>query len=529
MILQHVIAPEMAPTGSERLYSSSACHKFPATLHDDEELDFLGFFNYFSLSQWYAHTDIRDVSLTLTGKGCGTVTLLRFSENQRTDCLEKEVRLDDRPSICVPWDSGLVGFSIRSRGESTVCSACYCTDMTPKRGVRLGICICTYKREEWVNRNIRAFRAALDRFHELSGHTELFVIDNGSTLDTEDLSYDWVHVIPNENTGGSGGFSKGIVEVSERGFTHVALMDDDTVVEPEAFFRSWAYLSYLNDSETDTILGGIKLSLTDPHIVLESSSTFDNGTLHPNHQGMNVSGLEGCLDITTTKPANYNGWWYCVFPTSFANPHNLPLKLFMQMDDVEYGFRSHMPVLILNGISVWHMDSRERYSGTLDYYAVRNLLLVCQQVGCLNQNIWVGIIKRIVSEILCLRYRTAEMMILGIEHFGKGYDWVSSQNSDLNDRLYKMSYRPLMLHSKPDIIRCPLNHPKTLLRYLSLNGLFFKEKVRLPVTTTDSSELFGVKEVDYISADEEAFTEKRNLITASSLLLRMLITILRTE
>lgn len=95
-----------------------------------------------------------------------------------------------------------------------------------KNEVKIALNICTFQREEFIHRNLSLLQAS-DFFNpdnpQYYGRLHIFVVDNGSSLQLPESPY--VHCIYNRNTGGSGGFQRGIEEIRKRneGFTHVIL------------------------------------------------------------------------------------------------------------------------------------------------------------------------------------------------------------------------------------------------------------------------------------------------------------------
>ena len=103
-----------------------------------------------------------------------------------------------------------------------------------KNEVKIALNICTFQREEFIHRNLSLLQAS-DFFNpdnpQYYGRLHIFVVDNGSSLQLPESLY--VHCIYNRNTGGSGGFQRGIEEIRKRneGFTHVIFMDDDVAFD----------------------------------------------------------------------------------------------------------------------------------------------------------------------------------------------------------------------------------------------------------------------------------------------------------
>ena len=57
--------------------------------------------------------------------------------------------------------------------------------------------------------------------------------------------------------------------------------------------------------------------------------------------------------------ADYNGWWCCLIPAEVIADVGYPLPLFVQWDDVEFGYRarSHgLATVTLPGAGIWHAD-----------------------------------------------------------------------------------------------------------------------------------------------------------------------------
>ena len=83
----------------------------------------------------------------------------------------------------------------------------------------------------------------------------LNVVDNSQNLP----EIDGVNIIPNENLGGSGGFTRGLMHLKENGsYTHCLFMDDDASCEVEGIKRTISFLEHALDHKT--ALAGAMLS-----------------------------------------------------------------------------------------------------------------------------------------------------------------------------------------------------------------------------------------------------------------------------
>ena len=67
-----------------------------------------------------------------------------------------------------------------------------------------------------------------------------------------------IHLIPNQNTGGSGGFTRGIQEALHREqYTHVLLMDDDIIADWNGVQRAISFLSICKPEQREAFLKNI--------------------------------------------------------------------------------------------------------------------------------------------------------------------------------------------------------------------------------------------------------------------------------
>lgn len=91
----------------------------------------------------------------------------------------------------------------------------------------IAVVIVTYNRYNLLVKSIAALR---NQTHKLDG---IIVVNNGSTDETEKwlTTQDDLLVFNQPNTGGSGGFHRGIKEANENGFDWIWVMDDDAFAD----------------------------------------------------------------------------------------------------------------------------------------------------------------------------------------------------------------------------------------------------------------------------------------------------------
>ena len=348
MILQHLILPS-TECGDYRLYTDRDVKGFPIELLPEESIEFRGFMNAFSLDKWGKYTDIGSLKLSLECTG-------RYSVELHTELWESSSECENDSVIDVPdmIETGLLCVRITAITDTSILSGSYVSDAEPEHA-RIAFDVCTYRRPEYIEKKKETFLKAMD-YDGLSKNAEMFIVDNASELDTS-TSDPRIHVFHNPNTGGSGGISRGIEEIHKAGgFTHIVMMDDDTVLEPECLYRTWSFVSCLKDGYKDVAMAGTMLLADDGCVVYESGAVFRSSTdniarCRPLKHRLDVSEDAGCTRFNLPEEIDYGGWWYCVYPASFARPDNLPLRLFMRYDDVEYGLRFRKEFVTMNGMA----------------------------------------------------------------------------------------------------------------------------------------------------------------------------------
>ena len=144
----------------------------------------------------------------------------------------------------------------------------------------------------------------------LYGRVEVFISDNGKTLKEYGLTSDKVHIFPNKNAGGAGGFTRGLIEIfrcPEKGITHALLMDDDVVIEPQALERTYMLLALRRETYQDMFVGGAMLRLDEQAVQFEAGAVWhaDTGMMHPLKSGLDLRNCESCLYNEMEEYVNY--------------------------------------------------------------------------------------------------------------------------------------------------------------------------------------------------------------------------------
>lgn len=240
--------------------------------------------------------------------------------------------------------------------------------------IKLAIVTCTYKREDFVIRTAERIKALCED-SDISDAIEYIVVDNGKTLEGRLPECDKIHLFYNKNVGGSGGFTRGMIEAyrSETAFTHILMMDDDIDFDENVLIKTVSILRVLKPEYRDVCIAGGMLRLDDPTSQFEAGARREGVNL--SNKSLTLVGIDALLANDKEEKADYGGWWYYCMPMSFIRPDSLPMPYFIKDDDVEFSLRNNAKIMVVNGVGVWHRDFNEKYVPYLDYYMVRNGLV----------------------------------------------------------------------------------------------------------------------------------------------------------
>jgi len=405
--------------------------------------NFSTYFNGLSIAKWKKYTTIGNVRLCLLLKGRFEIVLENHSKVKshvsHTVVDAKRVDGDGVTPVAVPYTlydyKGILGFTLIALEENAVfCGGWYEAEVEEDdvRDVNLAVNICTFKREPFIMRNLDLLNRNIlkNPEHELFDHLHVFISDNGQTLPLDKLVTDKIHIVPNKNVGGAGGFSRGMMEIMKYRenypATHVIMMDDDVIIEAESLLRTYNLMRLRKKQYEDMFIGGAMLRLDQPEIQVESGASWNAGKLVSNKSGLDLSELESCIYNEVEEYTEFNAWWYCCTPIQVIHNDNLPLPIFIRGDDLEYGLRNMKTLVLMNGICVWHEPFENKYSSFLQYYILRNMLydnaLHYPKFGKM------GLIKRlyrsVADDLIRYRYKDATLTIRGVKDFFKGVDFL---------------------------------------------------------------------------------------------------------
>ncbi len=348
--------------------------------------------NVFAAKKYYNYAQLGELYLRIQAEGA---YVLEVIGNRRNDLvLQDEVlvskKVKDATIVHVPSarDYDGVYFTIRSLDSSpvNVYGGEWCTDVPPVRENKMAIVSCTFKREEYIMKNVSIFERFIEETPELKNRIKLWVIDNGRTI-PESIKSENVELFYNKNAGGAGGFTRGVLEVQKanEGFTRILFMDDDVEFFAESFYRTLKLTDYLKEEYRQAFVNGAMLDLQQKNMFIENLALQDELWVRAYHDSCclsyaNILKVNDIPDAVFHNPhvKTDSAWWYSCFDLSLIEQKGLPLPVFFRGDDLEWGWRNFGNTHIsLNGICVWHSSFVFRVSKMADYYFLpRNMFMI---------------------------------------------------------------------------------------------------------------------------------------------------------
>ena len=302
--------------------------------------------------------------------------------------------------------------------------------------VSLAIITCTYKKEQYIQRTVQKI---LNYPHLKKKQFKIFVIDNGQTLTPDQFLDERVVLIHNQNVGGSGGFTKGLImslEPSEQ-ITHCLLMDDDIEIDEEVILRVFSLYEY---ATKPFIITGSMLDNYKKHLLYESggkygfrqsktlSSTLETDLLASAHLRHNLYLQDSSTLNTLLREEEFDcsGFWFFAVPKNIIQDIGLLLPFFIKVDDLEYGLRlkeKKINAVAFPGIAVWHdpFYAKRQVQWAEYYYYVRNRLIS----NAIHRNYSAiqtipRLTKRFMGRLMIFDYAGAELCLQAIQDYIKG-------------------------------------------------------------------------------------------------------------
>ncbi|NMG18523.1 glycosyltransferase [Brasilonema bromeliae] len=346
-------------------------------------------------------------------------------------------------------NAGRIYFEITCSSEQGAFKEAWiATDENKTRDVSLGIIICTFKKEDYIKNTLAAiFQDKLLETKDL----KLFVVDNGRTLDKADFTKPKLKLVPNINAGGSGGFTRGLVEaLEENTYSHFLLMDDDIELESECIYRLFSLHEY---AKTDFAVAGGLLNLQKKHMLYEAGATYNEdsktrgfapGSLTAANHNIDLRSSSSLNRLLVEEDIDYGGFWFFSFSKDVVEKIKLPLPLFLKIDDIEFCLRIKElgnKIVAFPSLAVWHQPASAKNLNWETYYYARNDLItyaIHYPIGYMDTV--KHFTKAIIQSLSKCDYDYVTMLIKSFEDYIKGPDFIKkSEPEKLHFNILKLS------------------------------------------------------------------------------------------
>lgn len=412
--------------------------------------DFMTYYNCLQASRWSTYTDVQNFAINLEVKGKFAIEIYEIYKNSSSvnyNLVKNEVYdAEEKQAIKInipKTDKKLIGFKIASLSDVELYSGWYSGDIEEGsiRDVKISLATTTFKKQEYIKRNIAMLKSqVLCEGSDLKGHLFVHVIDNERALNPDDYNCEDLKVYPNNNVGGAGGFTRGMIEALELAEkpTHVLLMDDDVMIAPESLMRTYYLLRVVKEEYSRCFLSGAMFDYD-----MREKQYEDVGYVHksdasygPQKPALDMRFLRDVLENENYFDKNLNnsyaGWWYCCIPIEHIEERGLPLPVFVRGDDVEFSLRNTPGFITLNGICIWHVGFAGKFNAAMELYQVHRNSFVIQAASgiCADVDFFKRIKTMFWKEITRFAYNNAELLLDSIEDFMKGPEWLENLNGE---------------------------------------------------------------------------------------------------
>jgi len=431
ILQQGAFFPPPQVPAAQSLYAKGRFYPFPdggVVVRAGDQIDLSTYFNTFDVGRWKNLTGIQSYGFSIASAGRGTVCLYRSRVGSKRQALlhtrpltgkEQLIRLPDA-------ESGLLSVTVRA--ETDVRLYTFSWIGLPVRQTtrqRVVIVICTYRRESYLAITLCALSECLPH------PWQVYVVDNGCTVNPELVQQygGSFTLFPNENTGGSGGFARGIKEAiaATDGFEYVLLMDDDVFIAPHAVQRTATLLSHLRPEYRKHFVSGAMLRLDKPTVQHEATAYWNGWRVRHVHGNLELGSFanvsQSCIPVSHRR--QYAAWWYCAIPIDQQIKSDLPAPFFLNGDDIEYSLRRAAGIIHLNGIAIWH----ESFAGKVNavkhvYLTVRNGLIInLLHNYSLLQSLQLVLVRFVIQQLKGSRSKS-RLILEAMNHVIRGPDFV---------------------------------------------------------------------------------------------------------
>ena len=365
-----------------------------------QSIEFSGWLDALPLGYWARFTTVETVRLQVTSSAPLDVTvrvsdglgICRDVASGSTREGTYEARFDIGASAGGGWAWPVLTAGVGT--EVADVTWAWSTDDIAPQPNSLAVAITTFNRPEACLRQLGTLTTAARAGGSLDGVLgRVVLVDQGSSPVTESAGFAAVRdflgerltVIRQQNLGGSGGFTRGLHEgLKDPAITHVALLDDDALVQPEGLAYAWAFA---HGARRPTLVGGHMFDAASPTTLsrlgeVVDRAGFTRASLPGTPMNADLAHTAVC-DPRWLGPAqtvDFQPWWMCLVPRATVEAIGLPMPFFLKWDDVEFGLRAQaagFASVVLPGAVVWRKPwaGKGAESGGQGYFQLRNRIV----------------------------------------------------------------------------------------------------------------------------------------------------------
>jgi GT2 family glycosyltransferase len=523
-VIQNFIYPSNQTLGSSEKYVRT--HGNTYYEHNTLEMtkfanaEFDTYYNALSIPLWRDRVGINQIYLEVAGSGEVEIEMWHWSNRtikgfkgvvnvNLSDQLTRIFDLD----ITDPFEySGLLFVKVTAKSDVDLTDMRWVTDEPVRRDVKLGISVTHFNRKAYVLPAIERIKTQLLDEPTWESRIDFVVVDNSQNITPEEAM--GVEIIPNENTGGSGGFTRGFLHYkNDTDATHVLFMDDDASLEIESIKRAYKILAF---AEKDNTAVGAALFYEDrPDEFIERGARLDPKTTwwaKFRDADATVVG-DVLLQEIDEEPNQYFGWWFNAFPIAYTD--HLTLPYFVRGDDVSFGVLNNFNMIMGNGIAAIAENFDYKVAPMTEYLDLRNKLLVHSLFIDKPFRMVPYYIRLVLNSAMAGRYAYNDVYHLALGDFLKMTpDWMIT-NADMQNVLPKVreagasdALHEIDLADYDTVQTSSLAEAKadTILRRLTFNRLLFpfnkKQVIVQPFTAVPAyRQIAGFRKVLYINPE----------------------------
>ncbi|SUO95537.1 glycosyltransferase [Suttonella ornithocola] len=495
-IVQKIIFPSILCSERDLYFR---CNDFVEINRNDLNIKFLKggklstntYFNSISIEKIKRKTNIEKLSFRIKAKGNIKISFHWFRLDYSDVILDESYFLSEQIheeifelNFWNKLSDGMLAIDFHSLDVSEIISCDFCTSSVPTNKVKLGIVITHFNRQNYLIPAMERLNLGLLNDSEIKENVDVFVVDNSNNLP----ELDKINIIKNKNLGGAGGFTRGLLHLTNtKQYTHCLFMDDDASCEIESIRRTIILLKYAKNP--NQCIAGAMLREVESFRQFENGARFD-GLCRPLKPGLDLRDVRSLLINEVEENIDYGGWWFFAFPISIIKYYAFPY--FVRGDDVGFCLAHKFNIMTLNGICSWQDDFMLKQSPLNQYLDTRSHIVHSLQGltknGCFKSTLI--IFKMFARNALTYQYETANAINFALEDILAGSEFWRS-NVDMLRRRKEV----LALVKDEKLVDIPYNiytnlifgnpHEKRirkLIRIITLNGhlipqLLFKSEL----------------------------------------------------